>query len=247
MSPLVISAIFLPLLWLSARVGAYVRSRLRTLEEVVREDLGVILAAALTLLGLVIGFTFSMAVSRYDQRLKYEAAEANAIDTALLRTSLLPAADGAKVRELLMQYATQRVLFYETRNPHQVNQINLATARLQTDLWSTVQSCALAQPTPITALAVASVNDVFDSHGNAQAAWQDRIPIAAWTLIGGIAVFCNVLLGYTSRRAGDKAVRLLILPILVSCSLSLIADLESPYGGVIHMVPRNLNQIVHPL
>jgi hypothetical protein len=50
-----------------------------------REDFGVILAATLTLLGLIIGFSFSMAVGRYDQRKNYQEEEANAIGTELVR------------------------------------------------------------------------------------------------------------------------------------------------------------------
>ena len=62
------------------------------------DSYGTILAATLTLLGLIIGFTFSMAVSRYDQRKNLEEEEANAIGTEYLRAGLLPAADAAKAR-----------------------------------------------------------------------------------------------------------------------------------------------------
>jgi hypothetical protein len=57
----------------------------------------------LTLLGLIIGFSFSMAVNRYDQRKPYEQAEANAIGTEYVRADLLPVADAAKVHTLLRQ------------------------------------------------------------------------------------------------------------------------------------------------
>jgi hypothetical protein len=56
------------------------------------------------LLGLIIGFSFSMATSRYDQRKNYEEAEANAIGTEYVRADLLPAADAATVRTLLRKY-----------------------------------------------------------------------------------------------------------------------------------------------
>jgi hypothetical protein len=68
------------------------------LEEDIREDFGVIQTATLTLLGLIIGFTFSMAVGRYEQRKNYEEAEANAIGTEYVRADLLPGADAARVR-----------------------------------------------------------------------------------------------------------------------------------------------------
>src|SRR5262249_47303921 len=74
-----------------ASIGALLRRRLGPLSSESREDFGVVVAASLTLLGLIIGFTFSMAISRYDQRKNYEEAEANAIGTEYLRIDFLPA------------------------------------------------------------------------------------------------------------------------------------------------------------
>jgi hypothetical protein len=89
------------LLWLAANLRASFGQRLRPLKEEEREGVGVVQAAILTLLGLLIGFTFSMAVSRYDQRKNYEKEEANAIGTEYVRADLLPVADGARVRDLM--------------------------------------------------------------------------------------------------------------------------------------------------
>jgi hypothetical protein len=75
---------------------------------------GAILSATLTLLGLLIGFTFSTAISRYNQRKNDEQEEANAIGTEYVRADLLRSADAAKVRALLRSYTDQRILFYET-------------------------------------------------------------------------------------------------------------------------------------
>lgn len=136
-----------------------------------REDFGIILAATLTLLGLIVGFTFSMALGRYDQRKNYEEEEANAIGTEYARAGLLPAADAAKVRPLLLNYLDQRILFYTTRDEQQLAQIDAQTAKLQAELWSAVQAPAVTQPTPVIALAVSGMNDVFNSQGYTQAAW----------------------------------------------------------------------------
>ena len=75
-------------LWLAAKIGAHLRGRLRLQEEDHHKDFDVILAAALTLLGLIIGFSFSIVISRYDQRKNYEENEANAIGTEYLRVKL---------------------------------------------------------------------------------------------------------------------------------------------------------------
>lgn len=168
--PLILAAFTFVVLWLSALLGSYLRQRSQGVDERVREDLGTVLAAALTLLGLIIGFSFSMAVTRYDQRKSYEEAEANAIGTEYVRAGLLPAADAAKVKELLKAYVDQRVLFYTTQAADRIEGINASTARLQNDLWSVVQSAAQAQPTAVVSLAAAGMNDVLNSQGYTQAA-----------------------------------------------------------------------------
>src|SRR5215472_16199663 len=106
-------------LWLAARVGVALRRR-RPLADDVKEDFGVIQAATLTLLALIIGFSFSMATSRYDLRKNYEEAEANAIGTEYVRAGLMPASDAAKVRTQLRKYTDLRIAFYRTRDGNEL-------------------------------------------------------------------------------------------------------------------------------
>ena len=80
-SPQTVFAVSLVALWLCAWAGARFLGRFAPRGEEAHEDLSVVLAASLTLLGLIIGFSFSMAISRYDQRKNYEEAEANAVGT----------------------------------------------------------------------------------------------------------------------------------------------------------------------
>ena len=236
--PLLVFALTLLTLWLSAQIGAVVRKKLQPLEETERPDFHVVLAAALTLLGLIIGFGFSMVVSRYDQRKNYEAEEANAIGTEYVRAGLLPAAEASRVREALKNYLDQRVLFYVSHDRHQLGQVARDTSQLQTDLWSIVQTTAAKQPTPTVALAVAGMNDVLDSQGYTQAAWWNRLPIAAWCLVLVIAIVCNFLVGYTSLRRSHGL--LLVMPLAVSTAFFLIADIDSPRHGLIRVAPQNL-------
>ena len=227
-------------LWLATQVGTSLR-KLRTLKDSEREVFGVVEVATLTLLGLIIGFSFSMAISRYDLRKTCEEAEANAIGTAYLRAGLLPAADTAGVRGLLRKYLDLRIAFYRTSNERALQQINADTAQLQTKMWSAVQASAGAQPTPVVALAVSGMNDVFNSQVNTQAAWWNRIPIAAWGLMIMTAICCNLLVGYSVRGSGrERAAILLVLPLVISISFFLIADIDSPLAGLIQVAPQNL-------
>src|SRR6516165_9153341 len=223
--------------WGAAYTGDVFR-RWRPIGKNEREDFNTVLTATLTLLALIIGFSFSMAVSRYDQRKNYEEAEANAIGTEYVRADLLPVEDAATVRELLMKYLDQRILFYEARDEKRIGHINAETAQLQGELWSAVARSAKAQATPVTWLAASGMNDVLNSQGYTQAAWWNRIQAATWVMMGLIAISCNVLIGYGERNGG--ALALLVLPVVISIAMLLIADIDSPRGGVIHVLPENL-------
>ncbi len=236
--PLIIFVCSFVLFGLSALAGDFCRRRVAALKQENRDDFSVIQGASLTLLGLLIGFTFSMTITRYDQRKNYEEAEANAIGTEYVRAGLLPAPDAAKVRELLQDYLDQRVLFYVTRDSSRLRQIDSSTSQLQANLWSIVQARAVAQPTPATSLAAAGMNDVLNSQGYTQAAWWNRIPLEVWVLLGAIGMGCNVLIGYGAHRT--SIILFLILPLAVSISFFLIADIDSPRGGVIRVSPQNL-------
>ena len=224
--------------WLSAYSGDFLRGRRRPVRQDEREDLDIVEAAILTLLALIIGFTFSMAVTRYDQRKNYEEAEANAIGTEYVRSDLLPAADAVSVRELRRRYLDGRIASYLSPKEREIGQANTEGAKLEAALWSAILPAANASPTPVTALVVLGMNDVLNSQSRTQAAWWNRIPIAAWGLMGLIAIASNLLLGYGERRKGSLL--LLVLPLIVSISFLLIADIDSPRGGIIRLLPHNL-------
>jgi hypothetical protein len=238
--PLLVFALSFIALWASAWIGALFRKRRRGPVEDLHEDFGVILTTTLTLLALIIGFSFSMAINRYDQRKNLEEEEANAIGTEYVRADLLSAADAAKVRSLLGAYLDQRVLFYTTRDAGQLQQISARTAQLQAELWSMVRAPTAAQPPAIVVLAVSGMNDVLNSQGYTQAAWWNRIPFAAWVLMTAIAICGNLLVGFGWRRTESGALFLLVLPLVVSIALMLIADIDSPRYGFIQVNPQNL-------
>jgi len=244
-SPLLVLVLSLVMLWSSVQIGAFLRKKLGPLGDDERRDFDLVLTSTLALLGLIIGFSFSMVFSRYDQRKNYEEAEANAIGTEYVRADLLPPADASRLRQLLTSYLNERVLFYQTRDVEHLRQIDSETLQLQTELWSVVEAVAAMQPTPTVALAVSGMNDVLNSQGYTQAAWWNRFPTSAWTLSGAIAILCNLLVGYGSRRT--SGVVLVILPLAVSISFFLIADMSSPREGLIRVAPQNLVRLSESL
>ena len=238
--PLVVFVVTFLVLWLAAWVGNLMNQRRKTLvDEGLRADFGVVQSATLTMLGLIIGFSFSMAIGRYDLRKNYEEAEANAIGTEYVRADLLlPAEEGPRVKALLREYTAQRLRFYTASRWDDIDQIRADTARVQDELWKSVSATANAQPTVSRSLAVSGMNDVLNSEGYTQAAWWNRIPMGAWSLMSAFALFCSWMVGFGAKRYVPRL--LMVLPVVVAVAFFLIADIDSPRGGVIRVVPQNL-------
>jgi hypothetical protein len=225
------------ILVLAARLGRYLRKKRNTALDDSKEDFNTVVGATLTLLGLIIGFSFSMAISRYDQRKNYEEEEANAIGTEYLRADLLPAESAARVHSLLRKYVDQRLLFYTTRSPKELARINADTTDLQNQLWAAILQ-GRVQDTPVYAVVVSGMNDVLNSQGYTQAAWWNRIPVGAWILMVSIAILANALIGIGGSR-GHWGV-IVVLPLSISIAFFLISDIDSPRGGAIRVRPQNL-------
>ena len=100
------------------------------------------------------------------------------------------------------------------------------------------------QTTVLTSVAATGMNDVLNSEGYTQAAYWNRIPLEAWALLAAIAISCNLLIGCGAHR---RPPLFTVLPLVVSLSFFLIADIDSPRGGVIRMLPQNLVRLSHTL
>jgi hypothetical protein len=229
----------LVLMGVAAAIGALVLRRLHPIDSDSRDDFNIIQGATLTLLALLIGFTLSMAVGRYDQRKNLEEEEANAIGTEYLRAELIER-DADALKALLKDYLAQRLHYYQTRDHARLGDIDAATAKIEDQMWKLVRGAAREAPNPITALAVAGMNDVINSQGYTEAAWRNHIPLGAWGLMIIIAFFSSLMQGYGARTRKARMGLLLVVPLTVSLSLTLIADIDSPRSGIIRVAPQYL-------
>jgi hypothetical protein len=236
--PTLICVITLVCLWASSRLGSFLRMRKTTADESQNDEYGIVLSATLTLLGLLIGFSFSMAISRYEQRKDYEEEEANAIGTEYLRVDLLSDSVRAKLKTDLVRYLDLRIRRYEAHASDDIGELAATTARLQDEMWNDVRDAAVATPDPVRATVVTGMNDVINRQGYTQAARWNRIPLPAWGLMAAIALFSNFLIGWGAKKATNYL--LLIVPLAIAVSFFLIADIDSPQGGLIRVAPQNL-------
>ncbi|HEY4010357.1 MAG TPA: hypothetical protein VGM11_09425 [Acidobacteriaceae bacterium] len=238
--PLLLFIVAFIVLWIAARVGALFRTRV-PLPDDARSDFAIVLGAILTLVGLIIGFTFSMATTRYDLRKSLEEQEANAIGTEYLRVDLLPPQDAAQLKAALRSYTQLRIAFYEAAHGPELDRINAETEQAQERLWALVAAAARQQPTPLAVFASAGMNDVINAQGYTQAAWWNRIPRSAWLLLFLIAILGNLLLGYGAK--GKWTVLSIVLPLAIGISFFLIADIDSPRAGIIHVHAVNIGAL----
>lgn len=243
---LLFAATFLGM-WLGSVAGWWLRRLNPKAGDKRSADFEIILGATFTLLALIIGFSISMAASRYDQRKTFEEAEANAVGTEYIRVDVLPAPDAKIARALLAAYLEQRILFYTASDDDTLAQVSHRTDKLQDSLWTAVRVPAAAQPTPLAALALAGMNDVLNSRGYTEAGYLNRIPPSTWWLMAIVALCCNVLFGYgaVSRKVGRGLV--LVPPFIVAISFLLIGDIDSPRHGLIRVAPENLQSLAHGL
>src|SRR6516165_10832885 len=183
-SPFLVFAIGFIVQVVAAYLGDRLRRRVQAVWKEERPEYDILRTAALTLLGLLIGFSFAMAVSRYDQRKNLEEAEANAIGTEYLRADLLPAQDAAHVRELLRKYTNLRIQNYQINDERLLGDIDAATAQLQVDMWSAVVNVSKMYPPRPATLGLWGTTDLINSQGYPQAACWNPIPFPAWPLMG---------------------------------------------------------------
>lgn len=219
----------------------------RNLDNGMRETFDIVQGAALALLGLIIGFSFSMAIANHDARQHNEQVEANAISTEYRRLDFLPGAASEQAKLELKEYLNQRVMYYKTDDDNLMRQINIKTDLLGDSLWQTIKTPAIEQPTPTMALVISGLNDVLNAAIFTQASWAGRIPATAWMLMFIISMASCILVGYGSQHSRRGMTLTMILPLLLSCSLMMISDIDNPRGGIISFKPQNLLHMVESL
>jgi len=226
---------FFPFVLVLFLAGSFLGSRLRvTHPEIIERDsssLKALEGSVLGLLALLIGFTFSMAVSRYDLHIQLEVEEANAISSVWQRADTLPGPERAAMQQLLRQYVPVRLAFAETNNAAEA-QTNLEqTAALQSQMWTLATASTADHRDPVTALFLSALGDAIDITDKRAAALENRIPSLAWAMLLFMGFIGSVLVGVsiTSR----SWLLLCVVPLVVAVVLTLVLDLDSPHEGFI--------------
>lgn len=193
----------------------------------------------LGLLALLLGFTFSMSMQRYDNRCQALIAETNAIGTLLLRVKLLPTEYQATSNVLLSEYINLRIAIGSTdlTQHNQRQAYNQQISEIQNKLWSIAVAAAHDDPRPVTTGAfISSLNEVIDSQGKRNAFLQLHVPEVVLLLLFLIFIISGGILGYSSGLNGRRiTIPTLIVFFLITLIVFLIIDLDRPKRGLIQV------------
>jgi hypothetical protein len=206
-----------------------------------------VLSTALVLLALLLGFTFSMALSRYDDRRIQVIQEANDIGTAWLRAGLYDGDAARQLQATLHAYARVRVADSMTGDSDGAYiDLLVEGGQLRTQIWAlTAQVTAPERATPQAASLVAAVNAVLDTATRREAAIAERIPGQVMGLLIVYSTIAAALLGYVFGAYGSPhRITGLVLFTLLSMTLVLIIDLDRPQGGGVRVSQQTMRDVI---
>ena len=191
---------------------------------------GVIVSAVLGLLALMIGFTFSIVLSRFEVRRDLVLQEANAIGTVYLRAQLLEEPHRARVSQLLVAYTDNRITLAKAM-PGSAPTLLAQNDRLITDLWSATAAAVDTIKNPGVANAfVVSMNSLIDLDTARKVARSVHLPAEVFVVLLCLLIVASGMLGYLSvGRRGKVALSLMILVVVLS--VVLILDVDRPTSG----------------
>lgn len=195
---------------------------------------GYLVSAVLGLLALLIGFTFSLAVDRFETRRGLVLEEANAIGTAYLRSQMLDAPHRAQLSNLLVAYADNRLILAKARDPEDLSRLLATNDRLITDLWTaTVAAFPTIRDYDFSSTYVESMNAVVDLDASRKAARQVRIPAEVFLVLFFYMVVTAGVLGYVLIGPRGRATGIFVM-CLTTLALMLALDIDRPTrGGII--------------
>jgi hypothetical protein len=204
------------------------------------QPVGAMVASILGLLALVLGFTFSLAASRFEARRQTVLEEANAIGTTYLRARLLPEPQRSEVARLLREYVDVRIKGVQEGH---LDEALSRSEELHELLWKQTSGVADENPSSIiTGVFIQSLNNLIDLHAErVMVGLRSRIPLVIWVGLFALAMLGMAAVGYQSGLCATR--RSPAMPGLVlafAVVLALIADLDRSQEGLLRVSQQAL-------
>ena len=226
---------------LTFRLGRYLKS---ASDKEIKKQASTIQAGTLGLLALLLGFTFNMAMQRFDDKSKVVIKEANAIGTAMLRSRLLPPPYDSVANIQLQCYLDFRLKMSELQLPQyeDIRRLNASTDSMRQIIWDTAIVAAKLDPNQVkTGLFISALNELIDARDERNALLQIHVPeIILFLLFFVIIVNCGFM-GYSSGLSLKRAyIPTFMLTLLITLVVFIIIDLDRPTRGLIRVNNQSL-------
>jgi hypothetical protein len=195
-------------------------------------------AAVLGLAALLIGFTFAMAVTRFDRRREVLVAEANAIAMTYHRTELIDADVGEVVRRLLRHYVDVRIeLFDQSTDPKRAAVLEQASTEIQSQIWARLSRVARDDPHSITAgLVLQAANEMFERGAERRAGREIPVPPTVFLVVILVSAIAVASIGFPLGLSSARmSFGMLVIPLLVAGVIMLVLDIATPSLGVVRV------------
>ena len=200
--------------------------------------LGAVEGALFGLMGLVLAFTFSGAISRFDDRRHLIVEEANDIGTAYLRVDLLPSTAQPQLREMMRRYVDTRIETYRVLPDLDAAMSLIAKANdMQRGIWNHAVAATQDQSNPQAAMILLpALNAMFDIANTRFWATQLHPPVLIFALLGTLALVCSLLAGYGMGGAKDRHwIHTVGFALILTLTVYVIVDMEYPRMGFIRV------------
>jgi hypothetical protein len=203
-----------------------------------RAGVGLVDGTVYGLLALLMGFSFSGAATRFDQRRDLVGQEANALGTAWLRLDLLPAEKQGAVRGAFRRYVDALIAAY-AEFPGLANAAREppGIARAQHDLWGdAVAVCLTPGGEPARILLLPALNEAFDTVERERLARRIHPPLVIWAMLGLAALAAGLFAGYDIAPGPSRNwIYILGVAATVSVAAYVVIELEYPRIGLVRI------------
>lgn len=204
-------------------------------------------SSLLGILALLIAFTFSIALQRFDSRSEAVVDEANSIGTAFLRAQLLPIAVRQDVQKALHQYIDIRVQSSTLPLDHTNDHLALRTNAndILNSLWQlAIQAAEIDQNPVTTGLFIQSLNELIDSFGRRTATVDRHVPEAVLMLLSIVFIATGCVVGYSVGITNNRPSNMSYLMVgLIVLLVFIIIDLDHPRRGLIRVSQNSLTDL----
>lgn len=223
----------------AAEIGAWLGRRGNASKET---DISTLTGAALGLLALLLGFSFSLALSRFDARRTLVLEEANAIGSTANFALMLPETAQKPILGMLRDYTDVRIGLGVPHDPSKLERDTARSLDLQARLWQEAVAVTATAPQSLPAYRfVASLNELNNIHERRLTALRYHVPGAVMFMLIGVAMVAMAFTGYhAGGRENRGRVATLIMSLVVTVVIMLIVDLDQPARGLVEVSVRPL-------